>query len=61
MKKRLTSEKVSKVLDRTTEGGYYKQIADEAGVSPSSVYSILRDFPLWAYFRDKVKEARTED
>lgn len=56
MPKKLPLEKVSQILDRVTEGGSYKKIADATGVHPSTVFDLIKDFPLWAFLR-----VRTED
>lgn len=53
---RLSPEKVNSILDRATEGGSLQKIADYAGVAPKTVWGILHEFPLWAYFRTKDKD-----
>ena len=56
MSKRLEKNKVTDILNSVSPGASYRNIAELSKTSASSVFHILRDFPLWAFLKDKPNE-----
>lgn len=53
---KLSADRVAKLLDRAALGGRYQDVADEAEVAPSTVRRVLKEFPLWNFFRKNNKK-----
>jgi len=56
----LSASKISAVLDAMASGTTRSmmKIAEEAGVSVSSVFKIEKDYPLWNWFRLQGEDLR---
>lgn len=67
MRTKLTVSKISEVLDEATKGLNFRNIAKNAEVAQSTAFNIIKEFPLWDYFRfvnlpekEKKRERRRE-
>lgn len=56
---KVSSEKITRLLNRLTEGGSFNQVAKDVGTSKSFVFTILEEFPLWGQFM-KRRESDSE-
>lgn len=50
--KKLSTTKISEILDKAVEGLSLSKIGLTVHVAHSTVYNVLKDFPLWQYFRE---------
>ena len=50
---RIRSETVSNILNSVSPAKKLRDIAKEASASTTTVYNVLKDFPLWDYLRKK--------
>jgi hypothetical protein len=53
--RKLPSKKVADILNRMAEGGSYRKIGNDTGVMNSTVFSLAKDFPLWAWFKENTR------
>lgn len=56
MSKRLDKNKVTDILDAVSPGASFNTIAKASKTSASSVFHILKDFPLWLFIKDKTND-----
>lgn len=49
--KKIAQHKVSEILNRAVDGGGVHSIEKDTKVNRSTVWEILKDFPLWDYVR----------
>jgi hypothetical protein len=55
MRPKLTKDQISQALDGAVTGEGYEKLADKLKMAPSTIRAVIKEFPLWEYFRDKAK------
>ena len=61
MKKRLDKTKLSRILDASTEHLSIRTISEEADVAQSTAWEVMKDYPLWDYYRQQNTDRRKKD
>lgn len=57
---KLSNDRVSKILDRASLGGSFRKMGKDIKETPSTIWNVLKDFPLWKHSHD-TGEAPTEE